>query len=89
MDYRDYRGYTGYHIGEYAQVGRNLYRRGDKYFRLFGVGVTDNGCWIIAPEMREMIELDIASGKYIYGPEVVKFCVMGEVTADVAFEWIH
>lgn len=69
-------------INEFTQVGTNFYKRGAKYFRLFGRGVTPNGCWILAPEMREVVEFDIATGKDIFGTETVKFDVTGSVTAD-------
>jgi hypothetical protein len=55
------------------QVGRNLYKFEGKFYRLFGKGVTPNGCWIIAPEMRELKDINVATGKDVYGEDVLQF----------------
>lgn len=78
-------GSTGYETNGFAQVGRNLWKKGETYFRLFGHSITPNGCWIAAAEMREVIEFDIATGQTIYGPEIVK---LDCVSACVSFETI-
>ncbi len=69
-------------MNNYEMVGRNLYKANGKYYRLFGHGVTPNGCWIIAPELRELVDIDIATGLDIFGSDVVKFDVTGSIPAS-------
>jgi hypothetical protein len=64
---------------EFEQVGRNLYKKGGKYYRLFGTHITDNKCWIINPKMVELRDINIASGNDFYGDEIVISDVMGTV----------
>ena len=57
-------------LSEFTKINSNLYKFEDKLFKLFGMGITPNGCWILAPEMRE-VDIDIASGEYIYSGLVI------------------
>lgn len=52
---------------KYERVGLNLYKRDGKYYRLFATSVTPNGCWLINPAMRELLDIDTATGRDIYG----------------------
>lgn len=54
------------------QVRVNLWKYDGKYFRLFGKGITPNGCWIINPEMREVIDINTATGTDEYGITVLR-----------------
>ena len=57
---------------EFEQVGRNLWkydRDGEgkvSYFRLFGKGITPNRCWLAGAYMRELVDIDIPTGKDIF-----------------------
>jgi len=53
-------------LTKFEKVGRNLWKYDGHYFRLFGNGMTPNHCWLAAPEMRELVDIDIASGRDIY-----------------------
>jgi hypothetical protein len=48
-------------------IGRNLYAYQGKFYRLFGKGITPNGCWIIGPYMQELKDIKIVTGKDVYG----------------------
>ena len=50
-------------INDFEQVGINLYRKDNKYYRLFGKDITPNRCWIISPEMRELKDIETKTGK--------------------------
>jgi len=69
----------------FQKVRRNLYKTGAGYWRLFAKGITPNNCWLIAPKMVELSDIDIASGKDIYGKAEVDFDVCGTVPANVEF----
>jgi hypothetical protein len=72
---------------EFIQVNKNLYQiefskiTDYRYFRLFGTGITDNGCWIINPKMVELKDIDIPTGKDVYGTEIIINDVIGTVSA--------
>jgi len=66
-------------INDFTQINRNLWKKNSKYYRLTGMGITPNGCWIIAPTMIELIDIDAATGNDIYGAEVIKFDATGTV----------
>lgn len=68
-------------INDFTQINRNLWKRNGKYYRLTGMGITPNGCWIIAPTMVELIDIDIATGNDVYGAEMVKFDATGAIMA--------
>lgn len=51
-------------------------------YRLFGTGVTPNGCWVVNPEMRELADIDVATGKDVYGSDVLEFDCCGTVNAS-------
>lgn len=55
------------------QVGRNLYKYEGKYYRMFGMGITDNYCWIINPYMQELKDINVVTGKDIYGDDRLDF----------------
>ena len=55
------------------QIHRNLYKYGEKHFRLFAIGTTPNGCWLIAPILVEVVDIDIPTGKDVYGPAMLAF----------------
>lgn len=77
---------------EFTQKGANLYQIGfnqfedKRYFRLFGTGITPNGCWIINPKMVELKDIDIASGKDIYGTEIKIDDITGTVSASGGYK---
>ena len=66
---------------KFKRVGTNLYKAGKKYFRLFGKGITPNGCYIIAPKLKELRDIDVASGNDIWGDLEVNFSVIGSVSS--------
>ena len=70
---------------DFNQTNRNLYRLGDKYYRLYGTGITPNGCWVINPVMRELIDINIASGLDIIGTEIKIDDICGTVPAICEF----
>lgn len=72
-------------IDAFEKVGRNLYRTGAGYWRLFAAGITPNGCWLMAPKMRELKDIDVASGKDVYGPAEVEFEICGTVSSGRDF----
>ena len=57
-----------------------LYKKGSKYYRLFARGITPNGCWLIAPKMVHLKDINIATGKDIYGKSIQ---IAGGVTGTV------
>jgi len=72
---------------EFEQIRANLYQiefsdiTDNRYFRLFGSGITPNGCWIINPKMVELKDIDIASGGDVYGAEIKIHDITGTVPA--------
>ena len=67
---------------KFTQRHSNLYEKGNKCYRLFGTGITDNGCWIINPKMVELKDISIASGNDIYGTEIKIDNITGTVSAS-------
>lgn len=55
----------------FEQAHDNLWKRDGKYYRLFGDGITPNGCWRINPYLRELSDIDAATGRDIYGEETI------------------
>ena len=49
-----------------------LYKRGGKYYRLIAVGQTPNRCWLVAPVLRELLDINVATAVDVYGEEVVE-----------------
>lgn len=72
-------------INDIERVNRNLYKSEGKYYRLFARGITPNNCWLIAPVMRELIDIDVATGKDVYGVNQIEFDVTGTVSAYSEF----
>ena len=73
-------------LEDFTKVNRNLYKDADgKYFRLFATGETPNRCWLINPAMRELLDIDIATGKDIYGGTSTFPDVCG--TVSICNEW--
>jgi hypothetical protein len=72
---------------EFEKVHSNLYQiefsniKDNRYFRLFGTGITPNGCWIINPKMVEIEDIDIATGNDVYGTEIKMHDICGTVAA--------
>jgi hypothetical protein len=65
-----------------------LYRRGGIYYRLTASGITPNGCWLINPQLIELIDIDIATGTDIYGSEIIGFGgVTGTVSASYPYRY--
>ena len=65
---------------EFELVAVNLWKSGARYYRLFGLGVTPNSCWRVAPGMIGLADIDMATGKDIYTFEIVEFSdVIGTV----------
>ena len=54
-------------------VAVNLYKIENKYYRLFARGTTPNNCWLIAPELRELLDIDVATGKDVFGSHIIPF----------------
>ena len=55
------------------RINSNLYKKNGKYYRLFGSGVTPNGCWVINPTYKQLKDIDIATGKDVYGEEEISY----------------
>jgi hypothetical protein len=72
-------------FNSFTQVGRNLYKKDGIYYRLSAIGVTPNGCWLIAPEMIELEDINIATGKDVYGEKKIAFDVAGTVPAGYVY----
>lgn len=66
-------------INDFRQVGRNSYQKDCKLYRLFGRGTTPNGCWVICPTMKHVADIDVATGKDVYG-ETIELGIIGNVT---------
>jgi hypothetical protein len=67
-------------MNDIEKIHRNLFRFEGKYYRLFAKGVTPNMCWLIAPKMVELIDIDIATGNDKYGKNTIVFDVTGTVS---------
>lgn len=67
------RGYNS--LNDYEHVGLKLWKRmiDGKLFRLFGREITPNGCWLLGAQLRELKDIDVSTGKDVYGPEVIEF----------------
>jgi len=74
-------------INDLEKIGGNLYRRGKYYYRLFGKSITPNGCWVIAPEIRELLDIDISTGRDVYGRRTLEICggITGTVEASAEY----
>ncbi len=72
-------------INDIERINHNLYKSQGKYYRLFAKGVTPNDCWLIAPVMRELIDIDVATGKDVFGVSLIEFDVTGTVSAYSEF----
>ena len=73
-------------MSDMTQVGRNLYRSGSKYYRLFAHGVTPNSCYLITPVLRQLLDIDTATGNDVYGEETIDLGT-GAVVASVVCIW--
>jgi hypothetical protein len=72
-------------INNFERTARNFYRFNGKAYRLFAKGITPNGCWLIAPKMIELVDIDVATGNDVYGKETIEFDVTGTVQAGCEF----
>ena len=81
------RGYEIMKITDFTQERSNFWRSkdGKKSYRLFAHGITPNGCWLIAPKMVELVDIDIATGNNIYGQELVFQDAIGTVSGSYNF----
>lgn len=57
---------------QFERINTNLYEYNKKYYRLFGAGITPNGCWVIAPKMVQLLDIESSTGNDIYGESVVE-----------------
>jgi len=72
----------------YTQIDNlNLYKNkiDGRYYQLTSVGVTPNGCWLINPTMREIVDIDIATGVYVYGDKIY-YLGTGAIAATVNYK---
>lgn len=65
--------------------GQNLYKFGPTYYRLFAHSVSPNGCWLINPVMQELIDIDTATGKDVYGGTKIILDSCGTVPGSFDF----
>ena len=73
-------------INDIEKVGRNLYKHNGIYYRLFAQGVTSNGCWLINPIMKELLDIDVSTGLDVYGQKTLNFDgVTGTVSSYTEF----
>ena len=73
-------------INDVAKVGRNLWKHAGRYYRLHAAGVTPNGCWLSAPAMLEIVDIDAATGEDVEGPGRLEFDgIVGTVPAHCEF----
>lgn len=69
----------------YEVRGKNLYRHGNTYYRLFAHSVSPNMCWLINPVMQELLDIDTASGKDVYGTRKIILETCGTVPSSLEF----
>ena len=74
-------------INDFERTNRNFYKANGKSYRLFAQGVTPNGCWLINAKMVELVDIDVATGKDVYGKDVIEFEATGIVGAPR--EYVH
>ena len=73
-------------MNDLEQTGRNLYKYEGKYYRLYAKCITPNGCWLVAPCMVELLDIDTATGRDIYGNGRLEFDgITGTVSAPREF----
>lgn len=66
---------------DFECINRNLYKLDRHYFRLFGTGITPNGCWIENAKMRHLVDIDVSTGNDVYGTAEIDFGYAGTVQA--------
>lgn len=58
-------------INEFTQERANFWSHSNgRNYRLFGAGITPNGCWRLHPCFREIVDYDVATGETIYGEPI-------------------
>ena len=68
------------------ETSPNLWKKNNKYYRLTAWGETPNNCWLISPKMIELKDIDIATGKDVYGEKItINGGVVGTVPANLAY----
>lgn len=73
-------------INDVEIVNKNLYKHDGRYYRLFAKDITPNRCWLIAPVMKELLDIDVATGLDVYSSEILEFNgVTGTVSASHEF----
>jgi hypothetical protein len=73
---------------DYEKVHKNLYRAPQgtsKYYRLFAHGLTPNRCWLVAPVLRHLVDIDTATGKDVFGDTEITFDYVGTVPSWNAY----
>lgn len=73
---------------EFITKGKNLYqdRTNNKYYRLFGTGISPNACWIVNPVMIELADIDVATGRDILGEHIIRFDICGTVPGNLEYK---
>lgn len=66
-------------INDFVKVGRTLYKYNGRHYRLTGLGITPNCCWVIAPIMIEIVDFDVATGLDIRGKTSIGFDATGSI----------
>jgi hypothetical protein len=72
------------------RINRNLYKSeyDGQYYRLYAHGITPNACWLVAPEYRELKDIDTGTGQDILGARTVQFDT-GTIPASTPYERIR
>ena len=69
-----------------VETSRNLYHMAGRYYRLYGIDTTPNGCWVLGAKMVLLRDIDIASGQDVIGVTSWSF---GEGTVGAYNEYIR
>lgn len=73
-------------INDIEKVGRNLFNYDGRYYCMFATGITPNGCWLINPVLRELVDIEPSTGIRVYGEGVLEFDgIVGTVPAFYEF----
>ena len=72
-------------LNQFERLGNNLYRTGVGYWRLFAKGITPNGCWLIAPKMILLKDINIATGSDVFDSAELLFDACGTVPATYPY----
>lgn len=64
---------------DFEKVHRNLYKKAGFYYKLFALSITPNGCWLVAPFLLHLVDIDIATGKDVFGEFKIEFEFCGTI----------